>query len=332
MNFAPKINILIVMAGILVIVPAIKNCEPENQGNGTPNSQIHFTDFPSFITPSEKYFDVRSDGIPDIDPDSYRLKISGAIKEPVTLSLEELRNLEMDEKTVTIECIGNPAGGKLIGTAKWKGFGVYDLLKSIGIKDEASIVIYHCADGYSTYNTLEELQNRNVMGALFMNGIPIPTLYGFPLRIIFPGYYGVRQPGWVVEMELMAGGGENPSDRYKTDSSIAIDSKIFFPVNNESYTSGESIKIGGTAYGGKRVAKVEITGDNGNTWIAANITDTLDQDYVWIFWEIEYTPPLTGTITICARATAQDGRVQPREDSDIFDGINSWPTVTIYVE
>ena len=171
-----------------------------------------------------------------------------------------------------------------------------------------------------------------VMGALFMNGEPIPALYGFPLRIIFPGYYGVRQPGWITEMELVVGEGEDYSSRYKTDSSIAIDSKIFFPVNNETYTPGESINIGGATYGGKQISSVEITGDDGNTWIPANIKDSLDQDYTWIFWEVSYTPQSAGSITIRVRATAQDGRVQPREDNDIYDGINFWPTVTISVE
>jgi DMSO/TMAO reductase YedYZ molybdopterin-dependent catalytic subunit len=325
-------NLFIHFLGIMAMALVMNSCEPKNQDNNIPNGPDHLTDFPTFITPNEKYFDVRSNGIPDIDPDSYQLKISGAINEPATFTLEDLRNLDMFEKTITIECIGNRTNGDLIGTATWKGFRVYDLLKDLGIKDGVSAVNYHCADGYFTYNTLDELKNKEVLGALFMNGKPIPALYGFPLRIIFPGYYGVRQPGWITEMELVVGEGEDYSSRYKTDSSIAIDSKIFFPVNNETYIPGESIIIGGAAYGGKRISSVEITGDDGNTWIPANIKDSLDQDYTWIFWEVSYTPQSTGTITIRARATTQDGRVQPREEDDIYDGINSWPTVTISVE
>ena len=117
------------------MVLAITSCEPKNQDNENPNGPDHITEFPSFITPSEKYFDVRSNGIPDIDPDSYQLKISGAINEPTTFTLEDLRNLDMFEKTITIECIGNRSDGDLIGTATWKGFRVYDLLKDLSIKD-----------------------------------------------------------------------------------------------------------------------------------------------------------------------------------------------------
>ncbi len=152
----------------------------------------------------------------------------------------------MVEKTLTVECIGNPANGDLLGTATWKGFSVYDLLKNLGIKDGASSVKYLCADGYFTFNTLEELQNREVLGALYMNGEHIPAKYGFPLRIIFPGYHGVRQPGWVVEIELLETGIEDywsqtQMEIWNTDSSMDIDSKIFFPENNDTLTLGENV-------------------------------------------------------------------------------------------
>jgi len=103
----------------------------------------------------------------------------------------------MIERTVTIKCIGNPVNGPLLGNATWKGFRLYELLLSLEIKEGASTVKYICADGYFTYSTLSELQNANVIDALYMNEEAIPAKYGFPLRIIFPGYYGVRQPGWI---------------------------------------------------------------------------------------------------------------------------------------
>jgi len=325
-------NLSMAFPAILLMFGVINGCETEIPDKKEPGSPDHETNFPSFITPTAEYFDVRKGGIPTIDPDAYQLKITGAINEPVSLSLEDLRDLELVERTVTIECIGNPTDGNLLGTATWKGFLLYELLESLGIKEGASSVTYHCADGYFTYNTLEELQSKEVMGALFMNGEPIPKLYGFPLRIIFPGYYGVRQPGWIQEIEVKVNEIDDYWTRYETDSSIAVDSQIFFPVNNEKFISGESIKIGGAAYGGNRISSVEITGDDGNTWIPAIIKDKLNQDHVWVFWEVDYTPQSTGDITIRARATTQNGLVQPREDDEIFDGINSWPSVTITVE
>jgi DMSO/TMAO reductase YedYZ molybdopterin-dependent catalytic subunit len=309
------------------------SCESKNKGEELPGDDDQLIDFPAFITPAEKYFDTRIADVPDISSDNYQLKISGMVDNPASFTLGELKNLVMVERTLTIECIGNGANGNLLGTASWKGFRVYDLLESLGIQDGVSTVKYICADGYYTFNSIEELQNSEILGALYMNGDPIPPLYGYPLRIIFPGYYGVRQPGWIVEMELLDSEIVDywSSSGWHTDSAMSIDSKIFFPPTNTKFPLGESVRIGGTAYGSKRISSVEITLDDGKTWMPANELQSLDQDYVWIFWDINFTPPSMGNLTIRSRATAQDGSVQPESDREYLDGTNSWPSITITI-
>jgi len=104
--------------------------------------------------------------------------------------------LALVSKTLTTECIGNPGNGDLLGTAEWKGFLVYDLLEGLGISEEASTVKYLSADGYFSYNSLEELKNAEIVGALFMNDKVIPAKHGFPLRIIYPWILR-RSPPWM---------------------------------------------------------------------------------------------------------------------------------------
>ena len=310
------------------------SCETGSRNQKNPDGTGPRGYFPEFITPTEKYFDLSLGIIPDIKEDTYQLKISGAVDKPALFSLEQLTYLEMVEKTLTIECIGNVANGDLVGTVTWKGFRVYDLLDSLGIQDGATIIKYHCADGYFTYNTLEELQNSEVLGALYMNEESIPPMYGYPLRVIFPGYFGVRHPGWVVEIELLENSIEDywAQSGWKTDSAMTIDSKIFFPADDDKFSVGERIWIGGAAFGSKRISSVEITVDDGKTWIPTTIRQSLNQDYVWIFWEVWYTPQLPGEITIFSRATSTDSNTQPRLDKIYYDGINSWPQVTISIE
>jgi hypothetical protein len=334
MKLSKKLNIYKTYLGIPIMAILISSCEVKKLDQQNPGMSYQYLDFPEFITPVNKYFDIRLGEIPTINVNSYRLKISGSVNNPTSFSLEELKKLNMVEKTVTIECIDNPENGYLLGTAVWKGFKVFDLLTSLGIKDGASVVKYYCADGYYTLNTLEELQEREVLGALYMNGEPLLPAYGFPLRIIFPGYYGVRQPGWVVEMEVLETGSLDywSLQGWNTDEPIDVDSKIFFPANNSSFTIGDSIRIGGAAYGSDRISSVDITVDDGNEWIPATIKRSLDEDYVWIFWEVYYTPLQAGTLTIHSRATARDGTIQPREEMEYTDGINAWPEVTISVK
>ena len=295
---------------------------------------IELGDFPEFITPVDKYFDVSIGGHPELSADSYELRITGAVDDTVTFTLDQLRELEMFGDTVTIECQGNPVNGGLIGTASWKGFRVIDLLQKVGLKTDAWVVRYTAADGYHTYNTIEELQDNEVMGALYMNGEPLTRKYGFPLRIVHPGFYGVRQPGWIVEMEVMTSVEADYWARlgWHTDSAMALDSKIFFPSNYHQMDLGESVRIGGAAFGKRRVASVEITIDEGETWIPADKYKRTAQEHVWIFWEVTITPKSPGTITLYSRAIAEDGTVQPREDKEHLDGRNSWPAIRIVVD
>lgn len=330
-------HLLICFMGMLVIALVVSSCESKNQAGQDDDEKDKLLDFPAFITPVEEYFDLSIGNKPPIDSEAYRLKISGAVNNPASYSLAELRNMDMIEQTITVECIENQANGGLMGTAIWKGFDIYDLLENLGIQEGVSFVKYICADGYFTYNTLEELKNSHILGALYMNDEPIPRKFGFPLRIIFPGYYGVRQPGWVVEIALMVSGtkdfwGETQFLNWHTDSSMTVDSKIFFPANRDTLTLGKNVRIGGAAYGSKRISRVEITLDDGKSWITATKVQEIDQDYVWVFWEVNYTPQSTGSLTIRSRAVAGDGRIQSRDDAEYLDGTNSWPRVTVAVK
>jgi DMSO/TMAO reductase YedYZ molybdopterin-dependent catalytic subunit len=309
------------------------SCERASQ----PETQLEVSeprgDFPPFITPIESYFEYSIGHIPTLDSASYRLKISGAVDNPGTFSLDELSKLAMEEKILTIECIGNPVNGSLLGTARWKGFSLYELLRSLGLRDSARTVKYISADGYYTYNTLPELKDAKVLGALYMNGEVLPAKYGFPLRIIFPGYFGVRQPGWVVEVEVLESGPEDywTETGWRTASPMTIDSKIFFPYQNTTVTTGDSVRIGGAAYGSRKIAAVDISLDEGHTWIPASLKEMSDADYTWVFWEVYIRPQKSGLLKIRSRATAGDGSIQPRADQDVSDGYNSWPLLNLTV-
>ncbi len=316
---------------IPILVLLVSSCESGGTDNITPAEN---SDFPSFITPVDQYFSVHIGKIPEIEGDTFKLEISGTTTGTHTFSLEQLRNLKMVEKTVTVECIGNPANGDLLGTATWKGFLLFDLLDSLGIKPGTTTVKYTCADGYYTYNSLEQLQSREVLAALYMNGEVLPAMYGFPLRIVFPGYYGVRQPCWITKMELFEAGILDYWTRqgWDTDSAMAIDSKIFFPSDHFALTLGESVKIGGAAYGSRRIYSVEWTVDGGATWFPSVIHQQMDLDYVWVFWEANFTSPEAKNYIIRSRATGVDGSVQPQVDNKYLDGTNSWPLINISVK
>ncbi|MFW9957513.1 MAG: molybdopterin-dependent oxidoreductase [Candidatus Odinarchaeota archaeon] len=320
-----------IISGVLITLVVVVLFISINLYSTPPNDGL--SDFPDYFTKNEDYFITRIGSVPSIDRDTYRLEIKGLVDNPTSFTLDDLQSLNLTELPLTIECIGNGVNGKLVGTALWKGFSVFDLLVTLGISENATGVKYLAADGYYASHTLDQLENNRVLGALYMNGVEIPPVQGFPLRILNPGYYGIKQPAWVTEIEVI----DRPLEDYwedrgwDTSQPIAIDSKIFFPVGTTSINLNQNLRVGGCAFGGTRVKIVEYTLDDGTTWSNATIVQQIDADNVWVFWEINTSFSTIGQITLQIRATDIYENQQNKTDTSYLDGTSSWPMLVINV-
>jgi DMSO/TMAO reductase YedYZ molybdopterin-dependent catalytic subunit len=291
-------------------------------------------DFPPFITPISDYYITRIGKVPKIDPETYRLEVKGLVEYSRSFSLKELYSLTMNELTLTIECIGNSPNGALLSTAVWKGFLLYDFLESLKISEGALAVRYEGKDGYFASHSLDQVKKNNVLVALYMNGKPIPALHGFPARILNPGYHGVKQPAWITTIEVI---GKSIKDYWEVrgwDCSppMAVDSVIFFPKKSATVRKNQPLRIGGAAFGGTRIAKVEVTTDKGKTWKEARIVKKMDADHVWVFWETELLFSQRGKYTVNVRAADIHGNAQQEKDPDRYDGANDWPVLRVNVK
>jgi DMSO/TMAO reductase YedYZ molybdopterin-dependent catalytic subunit len=300
---------------------------------GEQDSSLTDTGFPDFITSAEDYYVTRISYVPEIDGETFRLDIGGLVGASASLTLDELYGMADVELPLTVECIGNSRDGPLLSTAVWKGVLLYDLLQDLGIDEAATGVRYEAADGYYASHTLEQLRDNNVLLALYMNDDPIPPLHGFPIRVLNPGYYGVKQPAWVVAIEVIDRKLEDYwSDRgWDVSPPIAIDSKIFSPQGHRRVGLGEELRINGAAFGGRRVDRVELTTDGGETWSDATIVEQLDADNVWVFWETKISFAEPGSYVVNVRATDISGVSQQEDDPTKYDGTNDWPMVKVTV-
>jgi DMSO/TMAO reductase YedYZ molybdopterin-dependent catalytic subunit len=318
----------------LILVTGLSGCSRlcNPQGTGDIDSTSLFP-YPDFITANKDCFTTRIGEVPVVNADSFRLEITGLVHTPRSFSLKELMALHLVTLPLTIECIGNSPNNDLVATAVWKGFLLYDLLAALGLDSSATGVKYRCADGYYASHTIDQIKNNDVTGALFMNSDAIPLEQGFPLRMLSPGFYGVKQPAWVVAIEVTG----QPLSDYWADRGwdvslpMAVDSKIFFPSSDTTVIAGETLYVGGAAYGGTRIAGVEVTADSGKTWTDAKIVKSMDLDNVWVFWLAKIIPTQPGEALINARAIDIHGSVQPAADPDDLDGSNGWPFVTVSV-
>lgn len=298
----------------------------------------------SEVTPTYLFYRIDINPIvPQVDSKSWNLTIKGLVEKPLTINYDQIKSMPSVEEYVTLECISNKIGGDLISTALWKGVRLSQLLEKAAIKPNVKYVVFRCADGYDVGIPIEKSQMEGTILAYDMNYAPLTPKHGFPVRAIVPGLYGMMNPKWITEIELVdsvyegywqrLGWRNNAEDN--TGSTILIPDHAparqrFRKLDETDDTSyGGKVPIAGIAFAGNRgISKVEVSTDGGTTWKTAQIKDPLSK-YTWVLWTAGYVPPNKENYKIVVRATDKTGNTQTTEMSPPFpNGATGYHTIT----
>ena len=269
----------------------------------------------TLITPNADFYILQIGDPAVLDAASWRMVITGLIEKPIPpLRLEDITAMEAVTAMRTLKCIGDPIGTEQMSNANWKGIRLRDLLEKVGPKPEAKVVVFRCADGYHTAIPLEEAMEAETLLAYEMNGVPLPTEHGFPMRLLNPGNYGTKNPKWIVNIQLAA---EHESYWEKRGwdpiAQVKLATMIGTPNEGEEITGGKVYTVSGAAFdagnhGG--IKKVEVSIDYGQTWEEAEIW-AKDSPLAWVLWKWDWqVPEKSEPVEIYARATAHSGVTQ----------------------
>jgi DMSO/TMAO reductase YedYZ molybdopterin-dependent catalytic subunit len=288
------------------------------------------------ITPNEEfYLTSYSSKVPEIDAETFTLKVAGLVENPFTLTMKDLTAMKDKTEFVTLECIGNRVGGDLIGNALWEGVTLRKIIERASPKKGIVKTVFHAKDGYSDSIPYQHALSDDVFLAFTMNGEPLPREHGYPLRAIVPGIYGMKHVKWLSKIELVDVDYKGYWEKkgWSDEAVIPVKSQILMPMDGHEVSLG-TVVLGGIAFAGRHgISGVQVSFDREKTWHAAEIKNPLSR-WAWVLWRYEWRPERKGRYKITVRGIDASGKVQ--EEGGLFsrsypDGAKGYHSVNVKV-
>jgi sulfane dehydrogenase subunit SoxC len=298
------------------------------------------------ITPPGLHYLLIHYDIPVVDPQAFRLEITGAVERPLSLSLDDLRARERVALPVTFECAGNgralleprplsqPWLTEAVGTAEWAGTALGPLLNEAGLRPEGVELLFSGLDrgveGGEEQAYERALPVGEALGGLLayeMNGAPLPPQHGFPLRLVVPGWYGMQNVKWLARITVLeepfagyqnavayrmydANGEPGEPLRRMLPRSLTVPPGIPDFMTRERHLPPGPVTMEGRAWSGYGpIERVEVSTDGAASFAEAELDAPLGEA-AWRGWRFEWDAP-PGTHVVSSRATDAEGNTQP---------------------
>ena len=301
------------------------------------------------ITPIGLHYLLIHFDIPRVDPSAWQLVIGGHVRQPLTVTLDDLKRRPAVTRAVTLECAGNGRANlsprpvsqpwlfEAVGNAEWTGTPLRSLLEAAGPLEGAVEVVFTGIDRgvqggveqhYERSLTMAEANREEVFLAYAINGQPLPPQHGFPLRLVVPGWYGMTHVKWLRSITVVT----QPFRGYQQEPAYHITStwdELGEPVTRILPRSlmvppgiphflprtrqlglGTCILEGRAWSGRGRIVRVEVSTDGGGSWANAELGED-GGEFAWQSWRHAWDVDRAGEYELCCRATDAAGNLQP---------------------
>ncbi|HEU4356743.1 MAG TPA: sulfite oxidase [Actinomycetota bacterium] len=321
---------------------------PEELGLTQRNHSFHLEGLRYDITPIGMHYLLIHFDIPDADEATWRVSVGGLVRNPLELSIADLRGRPSTTLPVTMECAGNgrarltprpvsqPWLDEAIGTAEWTGTSLAPILSEAGVEEGAVEIVFAGADrgvqggieqDYERSLTIAEASHPDVLLAYEVNGLPLPPQHGFPVRLLVPGWYGMTSVKWLRRITVVA----EPFEGYQMEAyrmrddpddpgvpvtrmqprALMIPPGIPDFLTRERLVDAGPVEVSGRAWSGwGRIAGVEVSVDGG-AWTPAEL-GSASGPHAWVPWGWRWDAE-PGEHGLACRATDAAGNAQPLE-------------------
>jgi hypothetical protein len=224
------------------------------------------------------------------------------------------------EQFVTLACISNPVGGDLTSTTKWTGVSFQTILADAQLQPDARYLRITSADGFDETVDIEMINSDpRIMLAYLWDDQPLPVRNGFPLRIYIPDHFGMKQPKWITDIQVVSEyeqgywvrrGWDEVAQMKATSVIDTVAADAVYEQDGQTF-----VPIGGMAHAGDRgISKVEVRVDSGE-WVEADLRAPISET-TWTIWRYDW-PFEDGGHTFAVRAYEGDGTMQITENAPV---------------
>lgn len=279
------------------------------------------------VTPSEQFY-IRTRASHLLDSRKpWSVRVGDNVAKPFELTMEELKRIAVPQGVHLMECAGNTRSAHfgMISVASWTGAPLSDVFERAKVKPDAKRVLISGFDTYTAKSassipgaswvfTAEELKKAGAFLATEMNGSPLTSDHGAPVRLVVPGWYGCTCIKWVNEInfvddaaaatsqmqEYAARTMQNGVPQLAREYRPATIEQAAMPIRIEKWVVAEKkrYRIVGIAWGGSvPVKKLEIRFNPEEEYVAVDDFQQTGND-PWSFWTHAWTPKQPGTYMI----------------------------------
>jgi DMSO/TMAO reductase YedYZ molybdopterin-dependent catalytic subunit len=300
------------------------------------------------VTPTGMHYTLVHYDIPLVQPSAWRLTLDGAVRTPLTLTLDELQRRPVRTLRVTLECAGDgrallsprplsqPWLTGAVGTAEWTGTPLRPLLEEAGPAGDVVDVVFTGLDrgieggieqDYQRALPLSEALHEDALLAWGMNGRPLEPQHGAPLRLVIPGWYGMAHVKWLRAITALTApytGYQHTAYQYGPTRSEPGEPVTFMRVRSLMVPPGipdfltrtrvvdrGAVALTGRAWSSRAaITRVEVSVDGGQTWAEAELEPPAHA-HAWQGWRFTWDATTPGVYELLCRATDARGAVQP---------------------